>query len=674
MSRSGAGVCAPGRLAALAALVLVLVVAWPRAALADTFTVTTTKDSGKGSLRKAILAANGRMGQDKIRFRIGGGGVKTIKPLTPLPVITSDALQINGYTQPGSASNTSAGGTNAVLKVQLNGSQAGATSGLVIGAGADGSRISGLAINRFQNAGIFVETGGCSISGNFIGTSATGITDLGNGGSGVAVGGDADNNTVGGEFINARNLISGNAGDGVRIDSLVAEGNAIQGNLIGTDATGRAALGNTGNGVVLTDGAPTSRVGGPSAGARNVISANGSDGVLVTASDAVVQGNFVGTDATGRADLGNAGSGIRLLSGGGHLIGGTEAGAGNTVSGNGAAGVEVSSTNNTIQGNRIGTSVGGNTALRNEDGVRIQAGTGNAVGGPAEGARNVISGNLGDGLAIGGSETTVQGNFIGTTADGSAALGNGLDGVDIRGAANTIGGTSGAATNVISANREEGVRIVGSAATGNEVLGNLIGTRADGSPGLGNTSVGVLILDAPGNTIGGTAPGAANTITDSSAAGVAVSGAGATGNGLFSNRIFGNGGLGIDLGTTGVTPNDPGDGDAGPNRLQNFPDILRATRGGSGALTVSGTLDSNPGQDFVVQCFLSTADASGHGEGSSLVAQTTVTTDSGGDADFTCTGTLSFLLPGQQVTATATRTGTNDTSEFADNAPITSVP
>jgi hypothetical protein len=270
-----------------------------------------------------------------------------------------------------------------------------------------------------------------------------------------------------------------------------------------------------------------------------------------------------------------------------------------------------------------------------------------------------------------------------TRANGNGPLGNSVDGVSINSANNTVGGTVSEAANVISANREEGVRLVGAGATGNRIQGNFIGTNAAGSTGLGNTSDGVLVIGgASGNTIGGTEGGSGNVITGSLAAGVVVSGSGTIGNRIHSNRIFGNGGLGIDLDGSGVTANDGDnpltptivetDADTGANNLQNFPTVSNVSRN-AGTLTASGTLNSTPRQTFTIQCFLTgrSPDDSRHGEGRTLVDETNVITSGEGEANFTCSNAaLGILARGQMVTATATNTATGDTSEFSANVRV----
>jgi hypothetical protein len=244
-------------------------------------------------------------------------------------------------------------------------------------------------------------------------------------------------------------------------------------------------------------------------------------------------------------------------------------------------------------------------------------------------------------VGIGGENggNRVEGNFIGTNAAGTADRGNGIIGVSI--------GTPD-----------------------NTVQGNLIGTRADGSGDLGNDGDGVHI-SILGNTVGGLESGAANTISRNGGSGVLLGISTATGNSVLSNSIFANGGLGIDLNNDGVTPNDTDDPDTGENNLQNFPVIDSATWNSTTDLTtITGTLNSNPSQDFRIQCFLTgnQPDASGHGEGELLLDTTTRSTDSAGDATFQCD--TQEAVAGREVAATATNISTGDTSEFSANKEV----
>jgi hypothetical protein len=207
----------------------------------------------------------------------------------------------------------------------------------------------------------------------------------------------------------------------------------------------------------------------------------------------------------------------------------------------------------------------------------------NLVGGSRPELRNVISGNAGDGVFLyrAGAGNSVQGNFLGTNAAGTGALPN-EDGVGLLDtAATTIGGTGAGAGNLISGNTRAGIFLSGSGTTGTVVQGNRIGTGANGAGTLGNPN-GVYIGGAPGNVIGGPTPAAANVIAFSGGSGIVVDGSAAGRNAIRGNAIFGNGRLGINLlalgsPADGVTPNDPLDADSGPNNLQNYP-VPRAPR------------------------------------------------------------------------------------------------
>lgn len=538
-------------------------------AFAATFAVTNTNDSGADSLRQAILDANASAGLDTIAFNIPGAGPHTIQPLSALPNIT-DPVVIDGYTQPGSSPNTNPPelGSNAVLVIELDGTNAGAAvDGLFITAGS--STVRGLVINRFGGTG----------------------TQFG--GAGIQIGGSG--------------------------------GNIVEGNFIGVDAAATSALGNSGSGVRITS--PNNTVGGTTAAGRNVISGNRFNGVFIAAADAAgnaVLGNFIGTDVNGTAPLGNSFEGVRIIA------------------------------------------------------------PNNAVGGATVGARNVISGNQ-NGISILGSPSAgnvVQGNFIGTEVSGTAPLGNSARGVYVDGSNNTVGGTATGAGNVISSNGSDGVIIAGvfltgdpvpGGATDNLVQGNFIGTDASGKIALSNGGNGVFVNAASDNTIGGMATGASNTMAFNGGDGVSVRTCCAlpgTSNAILSNAIFFNTGLGIDLDPDGINPNDTGDGDMGPNNLQNFPVLTSAT---SGSTSVEGTLNSAANNIFRLEFFSNNAcDPSGNGEGESFLGTTDVTTDGSGDVSFMVT--FPAAVPaGQFITATATDPNDN-TSEFSQCLETVAVP
>jgi hypothetical protein len=272
------------------------------------FTVTNISDSGAGSLRQAILDANASPGVDTIAFNIDGGGAQIIHPTSPLPEIT-DPVIIDGTTQPGFA------GTPLVV---LTGP---GSTGLTISGG--NSTVKGLVINQFRTGILLQTTGGNVIEGNYIGTDVSGIRTPSNGQEqGISILGGM-NNLIGGTAAGSGNLISGNYGNGLVIQGF-SSGTRIQGNLIGTDVTGTKALGN-GVGIVIaftpnnlvggaTLGARNLIFGGATLGARNLISGNAGGIELTAGGSNVVQGNFIGTDITGTAALGNQ-TGVEIYSG-----------------------------------------------------------------------------------------------------------------------------------------------------------------------------------------------------------------------------------------------------------------------------------------------------------------------------------------------------------------------
>ena len=371
----------------------------------------------------------------------------------------------------------------------------------------------------------------------------------------------------------ARNVISGNTGDGVLIGDSGTTGNVVEGNYIGTNAGGTAALGNGSAGVSIT--ATGNTVGGPAAtpgtGVGNVISGNAVYGVKLQASS-VVEGNLIGTNAAGTSALGNgdntsAGAGgIYILAGGGintnDTIGGASAGDGNVISGNNGHGVNiVGGSGNTVQGNSIGIDITGEKAIPNAiGGVVVYDSSNNLIGGPTSktgsGAGNVISGNNDGGASAeilfdngnAGSSLTfgniVQGNLIGTNSTGNAVpigASASLGGVKIiaGAAANFIGGTSAGMRNVVSGNAFSGMEIDGATSTGNTIQGNYIGTDVSGTADLGNGSDGVSLEFANNNMIGGGEAGAGNVISGNGIYGVLIDASFIAGQGQ-GNKVQGN--------------------------------------------------------------------------------------------------------------------------------------
>ncbi len=337
----------------------------------------------------------------------------------------------------------------------------------------------------------------------------------------------------------------------------------------------------------------------------------------------------------------------------------------NTISDNNPNGVWItgaSATGNQVMGNHIGTNAAGIVAgPGNNTGVMLDGGSsGNTVGGATTSHRNIISGNsVGVGI-VGSSGQTVQGNYIGLDPTG-AALGNsvGIFGVTMTGS--TISG------NVISSNAISGISISG-ASTGNQILGNLIGTDPTATMARGNGN-GLNITAGSNNTIGTTI--SPNTIAYNTRAGICISGTSTVvGYAIRANSIHSNTQLGIDLnnsscGTSSVTLNDAGDGDGGPNGLQNFPVLTAAETNGANTLVV-GSLNTTASTPVRIDFYSSpSCDGSGNGEGRTYLGTLATTTDGSGNASFN----YSALPPstiGHAITATATRDSAPlSTSEFS---------
>ena len=633
----------------------------------DSAADNATSGDGACTLREAILNSNADSdatagdcvagaGTDAIHFAIGGGGSAVTIPISSALPAISDPVTINGNTQ----------GCPSPPCIDLNGIPSLFAHGLELTGGS--STVRGLVIRGFDEQGILVDSAGNFIEGNYIGTDISGNIPFPNM-AGVFI--SSSNNMVGGTTAAARNLLSGNT-DGVNMNQN-ASGNTVSGNYIGTNAAGTLALQNAVWGIFV--GGSGNVIGGTVAGAGNLVSGNDLGGIGFNGGSAFgnqVSGNWIGIDAPGTAALPNTSAGIIFTNGAsGNTVGGTSTDAGNVVSGNMDFGIAfgTGATGNVVQGNYVGTDPTGTVDLGNGlSGILLQDAPGNTIGGAADGARNLISGNDQHGVFIfetngPSGDNEVLGNRIGTDASGTVALPNTLDGVRVGVSPNnTIGGATAGARNLISGNGNNGVRIDGGA-TGNEVLGNLIGTDASGASPLGNNRNGVRIQSASGNRIGGITAGSGNVIAGSGTEGVAIVGA-SVGNGILGNSILGSGSLGIDLDAPdGVTPNDAGDVDTGPNDLQNYPDLTSAA-GTLSTVTIDGTLSSAATTTYRVEFFADEdCDAAGHGEGERLLGFANVSTDGTGNMSFSeiLTATIS---DGEAITATATDPVDN-TSEFS---------
>jgi len=565
---------------------------------------------------------------ETIQFNISGSGPFTI--LTNSTYRIRHSVIIDATTQPGYSGKP---------RIQIQPGNASVTDGIYVEDITDydptlSVTIRGLAINGFvKGAGILLGNGhNHLIEQNFIGVNPAGTLAQPNG-TGVST--RARNTVI------HQNVISGNNNSGVLMvnngvgrDSI---NNQIIGNFIGTNFNGTAAIPNK-DGIQIRDGANHNIVGGTTAADRNIISGNTEWGVFSDGSDIypslnsnsnTIQGNYIGTDVTGMFDLGNGADGIFIQRSDNNIIGGT-----------------------------TGTSPGGNCT----------------------GACNLISGNnagidiFGD--SRGSAENNlIQGNYVGTTVTGQAALPNNWVGIALDSSSNTVGGTTPAARNLISGNNTFGMQLSGPDTFGNVITGNYIGTDRSGLNDLGNQYEGIYISGAAyGNRIGDGTDQGANWIGFNGALnnhpGIGMDDTPSNGfypdqNVITGNSIFYNGGLGIDLLPVGITDNDTGDGDTGPNGLQNTP-ILNSivTRADT---TVSGSLNSAANRDYIIEFFSNTdCDESGNGEGEFFLGSVPVTTDGNGNAPI-----LATLNPpadlNTAITATAIDNDATANSVFVGN-------
>ncbi len=601
--------------------------------------VSTLLDSGPGSLRAAITAANAAAAgtATDITFTVHG----TITLASALPAITGE-VTVDGTSAP-----TYVVGGSPVVEINCDD-----YAGLQFSAGSADSELLGVAVDDASGNGVTLGADGITLNGDYIGLDLTGAAD-GNHGDGVFVSPDSSEDLIGlngsGDSGVVSNVISGNAGSGLVLSG--ATDNTVVANRIGTNPAGSAAIANGGNGIWLTQGASGNEIGGTDytdgtgpannpTGSKgtvtpvfvvpplgNLVSGNAGDGVLIDTGsrDNVLNGNFIGTTADGDAALGNSGDGVAIIGADGNSLVGCQFVNNpfvyyNVVSGNGLNGLLITSSDDTtVQGNFFGVGADNTTAIGNIDnGILVNgsskdtvvggviplgnvssdngqngidvAGTvsrfitfntfggllafkgaapnGNdgllitATGGHNDARMNVFSGNIQNGIELAGDATgvTVDPNIVGLTTNGMAALPNGGDGVLIDGAAhgNTIGGTVASVIpqNTFSGNDGYGLVITGSA-HGNKVFDSFIGTAVFGVTALPNQEGGVLVSgQAYGNWIGDSSRAPVNLISGNSGNGVTLS-AGTSFNLVIDNYI-GLGRLRVSLPNSGEPVVDTG--------------------------------------------------------------------------------------------------------------------
>lgn len=747
-----------------------------------TVTVTTTADApspcapSSVSLRCALAGAD-RLGSDvTIAFSIpssdpgcaGAPMVCTIRPTSALPPLTASDTVVDGYTQPGTAPNDLPlrQGDDARIAVRVEGGGAPeGTSGLVVAGARDTVR--GLSITGFVTCFVCtpipgVQTGGSGIevrgadavvAGNFIGLLPDGVTAAPNQFAGVDVTGTSVAGArVGGADAASTNVLSGNRqctggdceGFGAYLEA--GDGAVVQRNLIGTTASGRAALPNAATGLVAlapnavitgnviggsggdgvltggtgvalvenligTDATGTAAIENQSHGVDvqaagnilrgNVISGSGDTGLVISGQRAIVQGNRIGTDVTGTKALGNGfdpsaiflgqpinGTDGMVLCGGNNTVGGTRPGQGNLVSANRGDGIFVGSGSNTIQGNRVGTNAAGTAPLPNRaDGIGGRAlifvGVGfcqqapsgfgsskNTIGGSSPSAGNLVSGNAAAGIdLVGASDDVIARNRVGTDATGTAALGNGTAGIVFGAVCEdevcTPSSRDRVEANLVSGNGGDGIDVAGQGGgTGIVLAGNGVGVDASGGPALGNAGAGILIGgSASGDVIGGSVASDANVVVRNGGPGIQIGTDGSDSDthvAVEGNSTFANGGLGIDLAPAGAI--DCSTSPPGPNDHLPCPIITSATASG-----VAGT--ACPGCTVEAFVALPGTDDAGHGEGAVFLGRVLAASNGA----WSLTVPSGALTSGGRVTATATAPAgvtPPETSEFAANLAV----
>lgn len=508
-----------------------------------------------------------------------------------------------------------------------------------------------------------------SIRGNYIGVNATATAALANATTAIWL------DTLGAMTVEY-NVIGGapTSDEGIRLQYAFAGTRAsqINHNFIGTNASG-ANFGNGKAGIVLQnmrgitlsgntirfnggDGITTQN-GGQFTINNNTLTRNGGDGLELTGSGSNVANNTIGYNGANSAGIWVGGGSNTLTNNTVNndiqtfQIGISVDGANNTISnsasaqiGGGYAGIQLNGNSNTVTGYAIQDAYAGVLA----------AGDNNIIG-PNNRLFNNLVGIQVESTADG---TQIRGNFLGVDATGNAAAPNYETGILIYGGNTTVGGSDAGDGNVISGGGSygaDGVRLAMSSGglSGTTIRNNKIGVGADGTTALGNR-YGIHVLD-------GNQSNMQDNLIAYNSTGILIEQG--TRHAILGNSIYSNTQLGIDLSPQGITLNDTGDGDSGPNQLQNYPLITLAGIAGSTTRAV-GTLNSLPSKTYTLRFYSSPAcDPSGYGEGRTYLGQGTVTTNASGNASLDLSvGTAA--TQGHYLTLTATDPDGN-TSEFS---------
>jgi parallel beta-helix repeat protein len=460
---------------------------------AATYTVTTTADSGPGSLREAIGAANVSAGGDNIYFNIPTAdagydvntGVWTIMIGSSLPMIQGAYINIDATSQTTNQGNYNPTGP----EIRITTSSTVSYPFIVV---SPGNTIRGFIISGFEYGILLYNNTSHSntVAENYLGLMHDGITADPNQ-YGIGLGGATYNNSI------LNNKISGNTQAGIAITESGLS--SIRGNFIGTDHTGNQAVPNL-YGIAIQNG-QNIVIGGSGIVDKNLISGNIFAGIIIDGLQSqgnIIYGNYIGTDLTTTSSIPND-NGIILSYASSTTIGGNTASLRNIISGNTGAAIVMNGTGtrlNSVIGNYIGTDSSGTIANSNYSGIVIKSNShSNIIGGSTSGERNIISANIEMGVYIEASDSNVIiGNYIGPDVTGMAAFKTGdtllqANGVEFNTVAkhNRLGGYSVGERNIVSGNRVYGMVYYGNTSH-NPVIGNYIGVDVTGNNPLPNAT------------------------------------------------------------------------------------------------------------------------------------------------------------------------------------------
>jgi len=519
-----------------------------------------------------------------------------------------------------------------------------------------GNKAAGIAMAYFG-------TNNNHIKGNYIGTDKTGMQPISNH-TGIYIFSNANKNIIGGTQPGERNIISANIEMGICMEA--ADSNIVVGNYIGPDSSGLGTFYNDtvliqGNGLYFNSTAAYNIAGGYNAHEGNIISGNRVYGLIYYGNAPFNEciGNYIGTDKTGNVALPNT-TGICVDGGANHnpIVN-------NVLSGNLAYGIFIVTTGtyyNELKGNKIGTNEAGTAAVPNQIGLIMGGGTKyNTIGGTNAADRNIISGNIFNGIEVADSSTmynNIIGNYIGTNMSGTAPIPN-YNGIGFA----TRPSKNNIENNLISGNSYIGLLFY-ELSDSNTVYSNKIGTDASGTSPLGNEAGGIAIVNSNHNIIG--EPGKGNIIAYNDTIGIGITDDVSKFNTFSANRVFANGIMDIDIFPFGVNPNDAGDVDDGGNELMNFPYINNVLYDwGNGTATIEGTIDNASPDGIRIEIFMSdNGNMFGYGGATQYVGFTT--SDASGNWTYIGTG----VNPTGMITAIATDVSGNS-SEFSQNADVT---